>query len=184
MNTSVKGAVAAGAAAILLMGGAGTLAYWSDSVELPGGSIQTGELKLEDETCASGWVYGAGSAAGSPVTRVVPGDVIEKECTFDIVAIGDNLSADLTVPSTATFGTGTPGSFTATVAATYEDADGDPVPSTITDADDGPVTATITVTFPFGTAETATTPVNINETQGITATLDAITVSVEQNAPS
>lgn len=187
MNTSVKGAVAAVAAAILLMGGAGTLAYWSDSVELPGGSVQSGELKLENATCDAGWKYAAGAAsAGDPVVLFVPGDVVSKECTFDIVATGDNLSATLTVPDTAEFGTLAPAapSFSADVVATYKDADGNPLPATITEADDGQVTATITVTFPFGTDETGTPRENANDTQGILATLDDITVSVEQLDPN
>jgi alternate signal-mediated exported protein len=187
MKKSTKGALAAGAAAVLLLGGAGTLAYWSDSIDLPGGSVTSGELKLENADCDDDWVYAAGSAsAGQTVNLFVPGDVISKKCTFDIVATGDNLSADLVVPSTATFASVSPAapSFSATVAATYEDADGDPLPATITDANDGTVTATINVTFPYGTGQNDPAPENINDTQAVTATLDAITVSVEQNDPN
>ncbi|KQO38263.1 alternate-type signal peptide domain-containing protein [Aeromicrobium sp. Leaf245] len=187
MKNSTKGALAAGAAAVLLLGGAGTLAYWSDAVDLPGGTVTSGELKLLNESCDADWVYAVGSASvGEPVNLVVPGDVISKECEFEVVATGDNLSADLVVPGTATFTSVAPAapSFDATVAATYADAGGNPLPATITDANDGVITATISVTFPYGTAEDDPDPVNINDTQGVTATLDSITVSVEQNDPN
>lgn len=183
MNKSTKGAIAAGAAAVLLTGGAGTLAYWSDSVDLPGGSVTSGELKLESPSCDADWVYATGSAGASgTVGLVVPGDVISKECTFEIVATGDNLNADLTVPATATFAAVTP--LTATVTATYEDALGDPLPAAITEDDDGVVTATISVEFPYGTAEDDVAPININDSQEVAATLNAIAVSVEQNDPN
>lgn len=184
MKRSTKGALAIGAAAVLLMGGAGTLAYWSDTIDVPGGDITSGELKLENATCASGWEYADGTAsAGAAVDLVVPGDVIAKECTFDVVATGTNLNADLVVPATATF-TDATSPLTATVSATYVDSLGDPLPAAITEDDDGTVTATIEVEFPYGTAEDATTPVNINDSQGLTKTLNAITVSVEQNDPN
>lgn len=182
MKKSTKGALAAGAAAALLLGGAGTLAFWSDSEILPGGSVDSGELALVDGDCDDDWVYADGFAsAGDPVVLFVPGDVIQKECTFDIVAAGDNLSATLTTPATVDV-TPTPAAPTleATVAATYA-IGGSPVPATVTSANDGDtVTATITVTFPYGTETT----VNANDTQNITATLDDIEITVVQNNPN
>src|SRR5699024_1312147 len=47
MNKFAKGSVAAGAGLVLLLGGAGTLAYWNDSAELANGSIHAVNLKLE-----------------------------------------------------------------------------------------------------------------------------------------
>lgn len=178
MKKSTKGAIAAGAAAVLLLGGAGTLAYWSDSGTADGGSVTAGELSMTDPVCDATWVYAAGNAgAGEPVTLIVPGDTIAKECTFDITATGDNLEAELTVPTTTTI-TPSPAaaSFQANVSASFAGAT-----STITSADDGStVTATIEVEFPFGTAEDAATPVNINDTQGVTATLDDLTITLVQ----
>ena len=187
MNKSTKGALAAAAAAVLLLGGAGTLAFWTAETDLEGGDVISGELKLENASCDAAWVYAEGAAsAGDPVALFVPGDVITKDCTFDIVATGDNLSATLTVPDTAEFGSVEPAaaSLEAEVAATYVDDVGAALPATITDADDGTVTATITVTFPFGTDETGTPLVNANDTQGVTATLDEITVSLVQTDPN
>ena len=41
MNRTTKGAIAAGAAAVLLLGGAGSLAYWSDCQDAAGGTINS-----------------------------------------------------------------------------------------------------------------------------------------------
>ncbi|NKU44191.1 alternate-type signal peptide domain-containing protein [Rhodococcus hoagii] len=46
MNKKTKGAIAAGAAAALLAGGAGSFALWSDSETLNGGTITAGTLTL------------------------------------------------------------------------------------------------------------------------------------------
>ena len=147
MQKTTKGAIAAGAAAVLLLGGAGSLAYWSDSTPLDGGSLTAGDLALSDAECDD-W----------DTDLIVPGDVITKECTFTISATGDNLEATLTTPSTVTI-TPAPAaaSWAATVSATYADQDDAALSATITDANDGDVvTATIVVTFPYGTAEDAT----------------------------
>ncbi len=39
MNKTTKGALAASAAAVLLLGGAGSLAYWSDAETIQGGDV-------------------------------------------------------------------------------------------------------------------------------------------------
>ncbi len=179
MKKSTKGAVAAGAAAVLLMGGAGTLAYWSDSATLDGGSVNSGELSLSDGTCTGTWVYAASNSAdpGGTVTNIVPGDAISTTCSFDITAEGDNLTAVLTAPDTV--------AITPTPAAPTLDADvdvayaigGAAVPATITEDNGGDtVTATITVTFPIGDAAA----VNANDTQNLLLDLSDITVQLEQ----
>lgn len=184
MNKISQGALAAVTAGVLLLGGAGTFAYWSDSGTANGGSFQSGTLALSDGTCDAGWVYANGSSSGDPVTLVVPGDAIVKNCTFTVTATGDHLTADLTAPSSVTYTTSTSApSLTLAVSALYF-VDLNPV-TTITAANDGDeVTAAITVTFPFGTAETDPTPVNINDTQALTTTLDSITVTLTQTQAS
>lgn len=173
MNTTTKGALAAGTAAVLMLGGAGTLAYWSDSATVNGGSISSGALTLEAVGCDAVWTYAAGPG---PVTTVVPGDTITKECTFTIGAVGDHLQAAPTLPGTVTFTPAASGTLSLPVSATYEVAGG-PLVGNITEANDGDtLTATISVDFPFGTAAT----VNANDTQGFTKTLDALTVSLTQ----
>jgi len=98
MKKSTKGAVAAGGAAVLLMGGAGTLAFWTATGDAAGGAITAGSMTLTPVGCDADWVYATGSAgAGTAVTTFVPGDVVTKECTFTVGATGDNLSATVDV---------------------------------------------------------------------------------------
>ena len=68
MKKSTKGALAAGGAAVLLLGGAGSLAYWTASGSVPGGSLTSGSMTLSSVTCGS-WTYG-GVDAGTPTSPV------------------------------------------------------------------------------------------------------------------
>lgn len=179
MKKTTKGALAAAAAGALLLGGAGTIAYWSDSSTINGGTVDTGSLALSDADCDEGWVYAPENAgAGDPVTLLVPGDVISKGCTFTVSATGDNLEATLTTPDSTPITSEDADTFEATVAATY-DIDGSPATddTPITEANNGQtVTATITATFPFGDADA----INANDTQNATASLDDIEVTLVQ----
>lgn len=56
MHNNIKAALAATAATVLLLGGAGTLASWNDSETIGGGAIKSGELSLTQEvgqTCTA-----------------------------------------------------------------------------------------------------------------------------------
>ncbi len=182
MKNSVKGAIAAGAAGVLLLGGIGTLAYWSDSETIDGGSVTAGTLSLGEPVCTptdNAWVYAVGNAGeGEPVTRIVPGDTISKSCAFPIVATGDNLTATLEIPDTTTV-TGTPTGTTlnANVSAVYASSGTEPITGVITDANNGDiVTATIQVEFPFGNDTT----INADDMQSVLASLANITVTLTQ----
>ncbi|MEV7396592.1 alternate-type signal peptide domain-containing protein [Aeromicrobium sp. NPDC092404] len=171
MKKSTKGAVAAAAAGILLLGGAGTLAFWSADIDLPGGTFTAGELKLVDTECSDWTLDDDEDDAGVVVdddTLFVPGDSITQTCTANIIATGEHLRATVgvtgaelndeaepyvTVESDATIG-GTSGI------------------TEITEANDGDaVTLTVTVTF----NETSG-----NETQGQSATLSDYAVALTQ----
>ena len=84
MNKTAKGALAASAAAVLLAGGAGTLAFWTDSANVNGGSITAGTLGIaplvvapNTQACDTNWVYAPGAAkAGTVVNLFVPGDKV------------------------------------------------------------------------------------------------------------
>ncbi|MGO3148182.1 MAG: alternate-type signal peptide domain-containing protein [Leucobacter sp.] len=100
MKKSTKGAIAAVGAAALLLGGAGTLAYWNAEAPVAGGTINAGELKLTDTSDCENlpWTLDGGEdAAGvsfDPDTDlVVPGDVLTKTCDFGILAQGEHLRA-------------------------------------------------------------------------------------------
>ncbi|MBZ5733800.1 alternate-type signal peptide domain-containing protein [Nocardioides sp. TRM66260-LWL] len=153
MRHSLKGALAAAGAVVVLVGGSGTLAFWTDAVTLPGGTgIASGSLKLTDTTtggcAAAGWVLdSAASPAGAtfvPATgRLVPGDVLTKTCTFTVAATGTHLTAGIAV--TQPTKTGSLAS-ALTVAGTFTSG-GSPV-TTLTSANDGAtITARITLTF-------------------------------------
>ncbi len=188
MKKSTKGAIAAAAAGTLLLGGAGSLAYWTATGTANGGSITAGKLTLAGGTCGATWNYAAGAAkAGQAVVKFVPGDKITKQCTFTIGASGDNLSATISAPATVAVTTLPAGtSFSATVATTYKVgtaaiANG----GLITSADDAKVvTTTFDVTIPYGTDEAAGTKINTNDTQSIVATLDALQVKLTQTNPN
>jgi alternate signal-mediated exported protein len=178
MHKSTKGALAAAAAGALLLGGAGSLAYWNSSQTVSGGSISSGTLTLTQETGQSctDWTL---DAAGGPTaytpgtTLVVPGDVITKTCDYTVNASGAHLSANLTMDGTSITGSNAL-SAALTPGATYA-LDGSTVASgdAITSADDGAVlSAAITVTF-----DSSTTGVTA---QGLTAGLDDIVVTLQQ----
>lgn len=189
MNKSYKGALAAGAAGTLLLGGAGSLAYWNSTATADSGAITSGTLGLTGVGCDSAWKYNGGTADGTTVVLVVPGDSITKSCTFTVAATGDHLSATLAAPSTVAY-TKTPATATSdklTVATTYAInrattaslVNGDKITST---DNTKTITAKFVVTMPFGTAPGATNPVNVNDTQGLTATLNALTVTATQDS--
>lgn len=106
MNKQTKAAIAAGAGAILLLGGAGSLAYWNDSTTVPGGDIQSGELSLGP--CADGGAWVDVNNGNAPIDiaafRIVPGDTISYTCDTTINATGDNLTAALTADVTPAVG--------------------------------------------------------------------------------
>ncbi len=186
MKRSTKGAVAAGGAAVLLMGGAGTLAFWTATGDADGGAITAGTLTLTPVGCDANWVYAAGSAgAGTPVTLFVPGDVVTKECTFTIGATGDNLSATVDVTDALTFTTAPTGtSFDATVDATYDVGGTALVDGGVITDDNGGDTLTVAfeVSVPYGTADPS--GINDNDMQGVVATLDTLTVTLTQVDPN
>lgn len=91
MNKLTKAAIAGAAGIALLLGGAGSLAYWNSSASLTGATITAGELTITANN------DGAWSDADGPITiadfRAVPGDVLTYTATFDVTAVGDNLTA-------------------------------------------------------------------------------------------
>ncbi|MGD9960177.1 alternate-type signal peptide domain-containing protein [Nocardioides sp.] len=186
MKKSTKGALAAGAAGVLLMGGAGSLAYWTATGTANGGSITSGSLSLTNGSCDSAWKYASGTAAGSTASLVVPGDSITKSCTFTVGATGDHLTAKLTAPGTLAY-TKTPAGATTdslNVASTYQINRSTPATlvngDVLTSSDNGKViTAKFVVTMPYGSAT-----VNANDTQGLTATLNQLTVTLTQDQSS
>ncbi|MDV7133197.1 alternate-type signal peptide domain-containing protein [Williamsia muralis] len=99
MKKQTKAAAAAGAGAILLLGGAGSLAYWNDSSSTPDAAISSGTLSLDDCTGDGTWTdvnHGGTTITDIDAFRIVPGDVVSYTCETAVNATGDNLTATLT----------------------------------------------------------------------------------------
>ncbi|MGX9900225.1 alternate-type signal peptide domain-containing protein [Arthrobacter sp. SA17] len=99
MNKATKGAIAAGAAGILLAGGASTFALWEDSTSFDPAAISTGELAM---TVGSGtWTDVTSGAPGSTINigtfNIVPGDTLKYTTAVTVKAQGNNLEGELNV---------------------------------------------------------------------------------------
>ena len=87
MNKLVKGSVAAAAGIALLMGGAGSLAFWNDSVTVNAGTVSSGTLAITGST---------GGAWSPTIAKIVPGDTVTYTKQLTVSATGDNLKATVT----------------------------------------------------------------------------------------
>jgi len=86
MNKLVKGSIAAAAGISLLMGGAGSLALWNDSVTVNAGTVSSGTLDVATSTAGT-WT--------PTLAKIVPGDTVVYTQTLTVTAIGDNLKATI-----------------------------------------------------------------------------------------
>lgn len=98
-NKMIKGSIAGATGIVLLMGGFGTYALWSDSVQAQGGVLSSGALQ----------VTGAGNGTWTETSTdtvqpwsnasdlMVPGDVVVLNQPLDVQAEGKNLRVKLTV---------------------------------------------------------------------------------------
>lgn len=158
MKKATKGALAAVTGGSLLLGGAGTLAYWTDTSTVTGGDITGGTLSLEDPTCT--WELSHTGATTETITqanianvRLVPGDTATQTCTSTITAIGNNIAADLSVTDPFTDS----GTLATAVSLTATFTVDDVVVTRITDANDQDVLETVVVVdFPFGGVDNTT----------------------------
>jgi alternate signal-mediated exported protein len=149
MKTVVKAATATTAAVFLLLGGAGTLAYWQSSESMGEGSVSSGRLALTDPTPGR-WTLDGTPVADPTAVRIVPGDELAWTGSFVIDASGDHLRGDLAVTGGAATGSLAP--YVDATAVTWT-LDGQPASGTITSADDGrKLDVSIMVDFPYGTA--------------------------------
>lgn len=163
MRNSAKGVLAAGAAVALLVGGGGTLAFWSDSNLYDiDSTLGTGSLSLGEVSCDD-WTLDAAEGGGTfdPATdELVPGDTLTRTCTSVINAEGKHLNATIGLSGGAT-NIDQPlvdEGFTLTSAVTKTAPAGTPesIGTSISSLDDGyTLTATFTATFPYGGASPA-----------------------------
>lgn len=170
MKNSFKAVLATSAAAFLLVGGAGTLAYWESSDTAAAADITAGTLKLTDPK-VGGWKLNGETVADPAAVRVVPGDELDWSGSFVIQASGDNLEGTLTV----TGGNEGEGGLSPHVETTTSwTLDGATHTGPVTAAHDGDVIAvTIDITFPFGEAVD-------NTSQALALDLTDISVNLKQ----
>ena len=179
MKKSTKGAPAAAAAGSLLLGGAGSLAYWTDAATVGGTDITSGHLKLVpvSGTGCDGWKLG--TAAYVPATdKIVPGDSLTQHCSYEVDMAGNTLKATLAVSDlTGTWGTpgnALTGALTKTVA--FKDGTGTAITGSTSVTDGYVVNADLTVAIPRGAgADNAA-----NAVGGFTAHINDITVTATQ----
>jgi alternate signal-mediated exported protein len=176
MKKATKGALAVTAAGALLLGGAGTLAYWNDTQAVSGSSISSGHLRLGAPTCGSWSLDGGATAFDAATEKIVPGDTLTRDCTLAVDMVGKSLHAQFDVTSAAMTGT-LAGKVTTTAAYTITPSGGTAAAATpgatalIHNGDT--IGAKITVAFPIGTAVD-------NTSRDVTGALSAITVTATQ----
>ncbi len=182
MRTSLKAALAGVAGAGLLLGGAGSLAYWNDTEDIPSATITPGSLELGTPNCGAGWKLG--TETFDPLTDViVPGDELVRVCTLAITASG-SVKADVTM-STPSDGSGAVAdeiSYTASYKLDGEAFNPEAATPDLTAAQNTSVLeATTTVAFPFGTVveNDSNNATEYNEA-AVKATLEAITITATQ----
>lgn len=97
VNKLTKGALAMVVGTALLLGGAGTFAYWSESVQVGGGTITAGDLNLETKGTGT-WTDHTGTVIPDITKyKMVPGDSLTYTQELDVTLVGDKIAAKVTV---------------------------------------------------------------------------------------
>ena len=140
MNKSAKGALAAAAAGSLLLGGAGSYAFWTSSQTVDAGSLASGSITLTAVNCPTSFTH---TETGTAVSLIVPGDTITKQCTGTLTLVGDHIGATVALdPASVASVSGTLGTEINATATMVSPA------AHVTAAGVYPVTINIDVTFP------------------------------------
>jgi alternate signal-mediated exported protein len=149
MNKYTKGAIATGAAIVLLLGGAGTFALWNDDAEVGAGAINSGTLTIAPDGTGE-WLDSEGDPILDIATYlIVPGDVLTFTQDVVIDASGNNLEATLDYDPTSIVVNLADAPSVALKAALVVDVDSSAVGGAeIVPGDAGSQTVTVTVTFP------------------------------------
>lgn len=177
MNKLTKSAIAGAAGIALLLGGAGSLAYWNDSASLSGGTITAGELTIAASGTPS-W-----SDVNGPITlgsfHAVPGDVLTYTATFNVTAVGDNLSATVALTGDSIAAASSAGADVKLASLLKKSAVikvGGVTTSTVSPAaGTQTVTVSVSITWPNGT------PANDNVAMNGAVDLSAMTITLTQN---
>ena len=175
MRKATKGALAAAAAATLMVGGAGSVAYWSDSGTIDGATIDSGHLTLSPVDCDPGagttpvWTIDGGTVFDPATDTIVPGDTLTEVCTTTLSLEGEHIGATLALdPAGFDAVTGLSGELVPAAAFTV---DGDAY-APITDPGDHTIEVTVSVDFDGASAT--------NGSQELAAALKDLTITATQ----
>lgn len=178
MKKTTTAAIAASVGAALLLGGAGTLAYWTDTETSGTQNIASGNLDL-GPLQAGNWKiqHSANGKTTQPVdyntgAKIVPGDILTQTVQVPVTLVGENMKAKLTVNGPKVEGDAT---FSKQLTTAITSINGQPVNGaangitlTPTSVNNGVVPVTVSVTYPFGTQ--ATKPgAEVNQTVSVSS---------------
>lgn len=187
-NKMIKGSIAGATGIVLLMGGFGTYALWSDTSDMEASGVTSGELDIASAAATWADASGDSTTAWNPNTdEIVPGDVIERTQVFTVKGSGKNLAGTIELSggavNDAAFAKAPgPGNWlTVDVDVT---SSGGGVNETATDSNafafDAPFgtqTLTAVVTYSFDEATTS------QQAQNASATMAATTFTIAQVRP-
>jgi alternate signal-mediated exported protein len=163
MRNVTKAVIAGVAGVALLAGGAGSLAFWTDTKTGSSITISSGDLSLGTITDSTGWTIIQNATGVSPAqtvavayvpgtTLVVPGDVLSKTVAVPVSISGLNNHATLVVTGATTPSNALSTALTAVVTSVNGVAGGT---AELTAANSGTVNVVFTVTIPWTTTNTA-----------------------------
>jgi alternate signal-mediated exported protein len=163
MRNVTKAVIAGVAGVALLAGGAGSLAFWTDTKAGTPVAIASGDLSLGSITDGTGWTIEQ-NALGVPVpqtaavayvpgtTLVVPGDVLTKTVAVPVSILGLNNKATLVVTGATAPSNTLSSQLTAAVTSVNGVLGGT---ATLTSVNNGTVNVIFTVTIPWTADNTA-----------------------------
>lgn len=182
MNKFAKGSLAAGAGIVLLLGGAGTLAYWNDSAELTGGTINAGTLDLQ--ATGGSWYENGTKISNIAEFAMVPGDEVTYTVDLALLTQGDNMKGTIALNQDFVVDAGAQGQ----VDVDLEVAEGKTLPAGITldpvnddtliftGEHQSSIPVQVTVSFPYDTTKQQNTSMTTK------VNLDKITFTATQGA--
>ncbi len=197
MKKLTKAAIAGAAGIALLLGGAGSLAFWNASANVAGGTITAGELTITaaNPEVPGTWTVSNGTIVNGAIAditsfRAVPGDVLTYTKDFAITAVGNNLKASVGITGDSiTAATPLTPANTALAAALRNS-----VITRVNTAEASTLTlvpgnqilnVSAQITWPFDTpiAPAATSPESDNPAMNGAVDLSAMTITLTQIAP-
>ena len=177
MKKTTKGAIAIAAAITLLLGGAGSLAYWQETATITASQISTGQLRVAVDAQPVWQVTKNGASTPTTITdinafRMVPGDTVTYSVGFTTTAEGTNLKASAAVTGGAV--TGLPTGVTSATVVTYDSASVTPTSFNVPLGTKSG-TVKVTVTWPWGTAGSDTAANSMSKTINLASTVVTVT---------